>query len=101
MLFIAVDHQPLLKIFDDRSLDNISNTRLRNLKDKTLRYCFKMDHIPGVKNKAPDTLLRHPTGDYQPPKMVLHDDVHIIHDTSTMPPPPIPTNLTTGICTVS
>jgi len=34
-LTVAVDHQPLLKIFGDRSLNNISNTRLRNLKDKT------------------------------------------------------------------
>ncbi len=34
-LTIAVDYKPLLKIFDDRSMDNISNTRLRNLKEKT------------------------------------------------------------------
>ena len=75
-LTIAVDHRPLLKIFGDRSLDQISNTRLRNLKEKTLRYRFKMAHIPGVKNRAPDTLSRHPTGDQNPPKMVLHDDIH-------------------------
>ena len=55
-LTIAVDHQPLLKIFGDRSLDHISNTRLRNLKEKTLRYRFQMVHILGVKNRAPDTL---------------------------------------------
>ena len=98
-LTIAVDHQPLLKIFGDRSLDNISNTRLRNLKEKTLRYRFKMVHIPGVKNRAPDTLSRHPTGDTQPPKMVLHDDVHNIRDDITTPPPPIPTTLIAGVCT--
>ena len=62
-LTVTVDHQPLLKIFGDRSLDNISNTRLRNLKEKTLRYCFKMVYIPGVKNKAADTMSRHPSGD--------------------------------------
>ena len=98
-LTIAVDHQPLLKIFGDRSLDNISNTRLRNLKEKTLRYRFRMVHIPGVKNRAPDTLSRHPTGDTQPPKMVLHDDVHNIQDGSIIPPPLIPTNLIAGLCT--
>ena len=98
-LTIAVDHQPLLKIFGDRSLDNVSNTRLRNLKEKTLRYRFKMVHIPGVKNKAPDTLSRHPTGDTQPPKMVLSDDVYNIQDSTTIPPPPIPTNLIAGVCT--
>jgi hypothetical protein len=35
-LIIAVDHKPLLKLFGDRSLDEISNARLRNLKEKTL-----------------------------------------------------------------
>ena len=34
-LTIAVDHRPLLKIFGDWSLDHISNTRHRNLKEKT------------------------------------------------------------------
>ena len=33
-LIVAVDHKPLLKIFGDRSLDQLSNTRLRNLKRK-------------------------------------------------------------------
>lgn len=51
-LIIAVDHKPLLKLFGDRSLEEISNARLRNLKEKTLRYRFRMVHIPGVKHKA-------------------------------------------------
>ena len=98
-LTIAVDHRPLLKIFGDRSLDHICNTRLRNLKKKTLRYHFKMVHIPGVKNRAPDALSRHPTGDHHPPKMVLHDDIHSIQDGTTIPPLRIPTQLIAGICT--
>ena len=67
-LTIAVDHRPLLKIFGDRSLDHISNTRLRNLKEKTLRYKFRMAHIPGVKNRDPDALSRFPTGNSNPPE---------------------------------
>ena len=51
-LTLAVDHKPLLKIFGDRSLDEISNTRLRNLKEKTLGYRFRVIHIPGVKHRA-------------------------------------------------
>ena len=66
-LIIAVDHKPLLKLFGDRSLDNISNTRLRNLKEKTLRYRFRMTHSPGIKHKAADTVWRHPTGDSHHP----------------------------------
>ena len=37
-LVIAVDHKPLLTLLGDRSLEDISNARLRNLKEKTLRY---------------------------------------------------------------
>ena len=46
-LIIAVDHKPLLKIFRDRSLDKISNARLRNL-EKTLQYKFHMIHIHDI-----------------------------------------------------
>ena len=59
-LTVAVDHKPLLGIFSDRSLD-MANNRQRNLKEKTLRYRFKMIHVPGMKNKAADTLSRHPS----------------------------------------
>ena len=97
-LTIAVDHRPLLKIFGDRTLDHISNTRLRNLKERTLKYQFQMVHIPGAKNRAPDTLSRHPTGDSHPPKMVLPDDVHHIADSLAQPPLQIPIQLIAGIC---
>lgn len=35
-LYIAVDHKPMVKIFGDRALADISNTRLRNLKEKII-----------------------------------------------------------------
>ena len=98
-LTVAVDHRPLLKIFGDRSLDHICNTRLRNLKEKTLRYHFKMVYIPGAKNKTSDTLSRHPTGNRNPPRMTLHDDVHCIQDSIAIPPLQIPTQLMAGVCT--
>lgn len=59
-LTIAVDHKPLLKILDDRSLEDLPNTRLRRIKEKTLRYRFKLVHIPGVKHRAADGLSRYP-----------------------------------------
>ena len=96
-LTIAVDHRPLLIIFSDRSLDHITNTRLRNLKGKTLRYRFKMVHIPGIKNRAPDTFSRHPTGDHHPPKMILHDDMHSVQDLFATPPLHIPNQLIAGL----
>ena len=61
-LIIAVDHKPLLKIVGDRSLQDIPNSRLRNLKEKTLRYRFRVTHVPGMKNKAADAMSRRPTG---------------------------------------
>ncbi|KAK3731603.1 hypothetical protein QZH41_004849 [Actinostola sp. cb2023] len=77
-LIIAVDHKPLLKIFGDRSLEDISNGRLRNLKEKTLRYRFRMIHIPGVQHKAADAVSRHPTGSTNPDLLKLTDDIAAI-----------------------
>ena len=74
-LTIAVDHKPLLKLFGDRSLEDIPNPRLRNLKEKTLRYRFQMIHIPGIKHRAADALSRHPSGPPHPEIMSLPDDV--------------------------
>ena len=74
-LIIAVDHKPLLKVFSDRSLEEISNARLRNLKEKTLRYKFRMVHIPGVRHRAADAVSRHPTGPTNPDMMPLPDDI--------------------------
>ena len=74
-LIIAVDHKPLLKVFGDWSLEEITNVRLRNLNEKTLRYRFQMVHIPGVRHKAADAISRHPTGTTTPDMLVLPDDI--------------------------
>lgn len=74
-LIIAVDHKPLHKVPGDPSLEEISNARLRNLKEKILRYKFRMVHIPGVRHKAADAVSHHPTGPTQPDMMILPDDV--------------------------
>ena len=74
-LIIAVDHKPLLKVFSDRSLEEISNARLRSLKEKTLRYKFRMVHIPGVRHKAANAVSCHPTGSTNPDMMLLPDGI--------------------------
>lgn len=73
-LIVAVDHKPLLKLLGDRALDAIPNPRLRNLKEKTLRYRFRILHVPGLKNKAADAMSRRPVGPTQPTLMHLPDD---------------------------
>ena len=41
-LIIATDHNPLTKIFGGRSLDEISNTHIFRLKQRTLMWRFKI-----------------------------------------------------------
>ena len=73
-LIVAVDHKPLLKLPADRALDDIPNLRLRNLKEKTLRYRFRITHVPGMKNKAADAMSRRPVGSALRSRMNLPDD---------------------------
>ena len=86
-LYVAVDHKPLVKIFGDRALADITNSRLRNLKEKTLMYDFTMLYIPGVRNNTSDALSRYPTGSR---KLSLPDVM-------SAPPPKIPLALMAGL----
>ena len=51
-LIVATDHKPLLWILNDRSLAEIENRRLLNLKEKCLAYNFSIVHAPGAKNNS-------------------------------------------------
>ena len=59
-LIVVTDHKPLKKIFGDRTLDEISNTRLFQLKQRTLMWRFDIAHLPGSTNTAADAASRHP-----------------------------------------
>ena len=59
-LVLAVDHKPLLKILGDKHLDEIEDPRMLNLKEKTLRYSFKIVHVPGRLHAGPDATSRSP-----------------------------------------
>ena len=60
-LLVVTDHKPLTKIFGDRTLDEISNTRLFRLKQRTLPWYFRIAHAPGKSNAAADATSRHPS----------------------------------------
>ena len=62
-LIVYTNHKPLLNIFSDRSLNDIPNSRLRDLEEKTLPFRFKIKHIPGLKNIIPNALSRSFVGD--------------------------------------
>ena len=87
-LIIAVDHKPLLKLFGNRALEDIPNSRLRNLKEKTLSYRFQMVHVPGIKNKVADGLSRHPSDPAE--KIFLPDDIASMTEHSESISQPLP-----------
>ena len=62
-LIVATDHKPLVKIFGDRTLDEIPNTRLFRLKQRTLPWRFRAIHLPGRTNHAADAASRYPSPD--------------------------------------
>jgi len=59
-LVVVTDHKPLVKIFGDRTLDEISNSRLFHLKQRTLPWRFRAAHLPGTSNHATDATSRNP-----------------------------------------
>ena len=59
-LVVVVDHKPLTKILGDRTLDEITNTRLFRLKQRTLPWVFEICWMPGKGNSFSDATSRHP-----------------------------------------
>ena len=57
-LLLAVDHKPLISIFNNMSLENIPNPRLFRLKHRSLKYRFTPCHVAGKRNVVPDTFSR-------------------------------------------
>ena len=73
-LTVAVDHKPLLKVFQDRALEDIYNSCLCSPKEKTLRCCFCILYIHGVKQKAANATSLHPVT-REPTRMLLTDNI--------------------------
>ena len=59
-LIVVTDHKPLIGLFNDRTLDEVSNTRLFRIKQRTLPWNFTMKYLPGRTNSAADAASRHP-----------------------------------------
>ncbi|XP_013385575.1 uncharacterized protein LOC106155332 [Lingula anatina] len=85
-LIVATDHKPLVQVLNDRSLTEIHNRRLLNLKEKTLAYRFTIVHVPGKKNPGPDAASRHPAG--RPSRMHLPNEPSDSDTISYMTVPP-------------
>ena len=59
-LIIITHHKPLVKIFG-RTLDEITNSRLFRLKQRTLPWRIDIEHLPGKSNSAADAASRNPS----------------------------------------
>ena len=60
-LVVVTDHKPLTKILDNRTLDEINNSRIFRLKQRRPPWYFKVAHLPGKTNAADDATSRHPS----------------------------------------
>ena len=59
---MATNHKPLVKVFGDMSLGDISNPWVARLKEASLRWEFQVMHVPGVVNSGPDALSSRSAG---------------------------------------
>ena len=57
-LLVTTDHNPLVAILGNKSLEDIPNPRLLRLKEKTLRFRFEIKYCPGKMNHGPDAFSR-------------------------------------------
>ena len=60
-LIVVTDHEPLVGIFGDKELNQITNPRIFRLKQRTLPWCFDIAYLPGDTNSAADAVSRKPT----------------------------------------
>ena len=60
-MVVITDHKPLTKILGDRTLDEIENSRIFRLKQRTLPWYFKIYHMAGKTNFAADATSRYPS----------------------------------------
>ena len=57
---VATDHKPLFGRIGNRNLEQVENSRLRRLKEKTKMFDFKMIHVLARKLAGPYALSRNP-----------------------------------------
>ena len=56
---VITDHKPLVKLFGDKMLDEISNPRLFSLRQRTLQWKFDIEHMPRKENYFADATSRY------------------------------------------
>ena len=59
-LTVVVDHKPLCKVLGDKALEDITNSRLFKMKERTLPWQFSIVYRPGKLNYFADGTSRNP-----------------------------------------
>ena len=77
-LLVVTDHKPLTRIFGDRTLDEINNTRLFRIKQRTLPWHFRVKHLPGKTNLAADAASRYPAPDTDLSTLTASDKTELL-----------------------
>ena len=80
-LLVVVNHAPLVKILGDKRLDEIFNTRLFRLKERTLMWKFDIEYQPGKKNYVADAVSRHPNRGEELCSIIMSTEEDLIEET--------------------
>ena len=59
-LLVVVDHKPLCKVLGDKAMEDITNSRIFKLKERTLPWKFSITYRPGKLNYFADCTSRNP-----------------------------------------
>lgn len=59
-LLVVVDHKPLVKVLYDKAMEDITNSRMFKLKERTLPWKFSIIYRPGKLNYFADGTSRNP-----------------------------------------
>ncbi|XP_077969846.1 uncharacterized protein LOC144424396 [Styela clava] len=59
-LIVVTDHKPLIPLFSNRQLSDISNPRVLRFRSKVSQYDFSIHHCCGKWHRGPDALSRNP-----------------------------------------
>ena len=77
-LEVVTDHQPLVKILGNRSLEEIRNVRLFRLTQRTLPWIFRISYLPGDTNDIADCLSRYPSSTVNVIEMLDDDEGEMV-----------------------
>ena len=77
-LLVVMDHKPLCKILGDKAMEDITNSRILKIKERTLLWKFSIVYRPGKLNYFADCTSRNPveaSGDKECGDIIYKDDL--------------------------